>query len=116
MSVRTAKGTFAKGTSGNPGGRHKGVAEVVDLARSHSAMAISTLASIAQNPKAPEAARISASVALLDRAWGKPVQMAELTGKDGGPIETADVSAVEVARRLAFLLANGLAAAQAGEG
>ncbi len=31
---------------------------------------------------------------------------AELTGKDGGPIETKDVSDLETARRIAFLLAK----------
>jgi phage terminase small subunit len=32
---------------------------------------------------------------------------AELTGKDGGPIETADVTEVELARRIAFTLQSG---------
>lgn len=32
----------------------------------------------------------------------------EHTGKDGGPIETKDVSDIEAARRVAFLLAKGL--------
>lgn len=36
----------------------------------------------------------------------------ELTGKDGGPIETADASELEVARRVAFLLSK--ATKQAG--
>jgi hypothetical protein len=31
----------------------------------------------------------------------------ELTGKGGGPIETADATALEVARRVAFILASG---------
>lgn len=33
-------------------------------------------------------------------------QDVELTGKDGGPIETKDVSDLEIARRVAFLLAK----------
>ncbi|MDW9547721.1 DNA-packaging protein [Sinorhizobium meliloti] len=33
---------------------------------------------------------------------------AELTGKDGGPIETKDASENEIARRVAFMLAKGL--------
>jgi hypothetical protein len=39
--------------------------------------------------------------------WRDRVQT-ELTGKDGGPIETADVSEAELARRVAFTLAQGL--------
>lgn len=31
----------------------------------------------------------------------------EHTGKDGGPIETADMTEVEIARRIAFALAKG---------
>jgi hypothetical protein len=38
----------------------------------------------------------------------------ELTGKDGGPIETKEVSENEMARRIAFMLAKGLKAKQNG--
>lgn len=31
----------------------------------------------------------------------------ELTGKDGGPLQTEDVGARELARRLAFIIAKG---------
>lgn len=37
-----------------------------------------------------ESARVSAAVALLDRAYGKPAQA--ITGEDGGPIEMSVVS------------------------
>lgn len=43
----------------------------------------------------------------LPKIYGDRV-MAELTGKDGAPIET-DHSPLEIARRLAFLLATGVA-------
>ncbi len=39
----------------------------------------------------------------LPKLYGDRIT-AEHTGKDGGPIQTADVSDVEVARRVAFLL------------
>lgn len=39
--------------------------------------------------------------------WRDRVQT-ELTGANGGPIETADVSEAEIARRVAFTLAKGL--------
>jgi hypothetical protein len=32
----------------------------------------------------------------------------ELTGKDGGPIQTEEMSPNDLARRIAFTLANGL--------
>jgi hypothetical protein len=43
---------------------------------------------------------------LKPKKYGERVQ-AELTGKDGGPIETADVTEVELARRIAFTLQSG---------
>ena len=41
------------------------------LARSYTETAIQTLGGIASNGES-EAARVSASIALLDRGWGKP--------------------------------------------
>src|SRR5665213_3741032 len=65
---------WKKGQSGNPGGRPKAIVEVVELARTHTEQAVTTLAHIAKVGKS-EAARIAASVALLDRGWGKPAQV-----------------------------------------
>src|SRR5678816_1784552 len=73
---------FKKGQSGNPGGRPKVVAEVKELARTHTGAAIETLVSIMSNPKAAPAARVSAANSLLDRGYGKPPQ--HITG-EGGP-------------------------------
>jgi hypothetical protein len=63
---------FKKGQSGNPGGRPKALRDVVELARGATPTAIATLKRIAGDKNAPAAAQVSAAVALLDRAWGKP--------------------------------------------
>jgi hypothetical protein len=70
-------GMFKPGQSGNPSGRPKEDKTIRDLARAHTADAIETLISIAKNPKASDSARVQASTALLDRAWGKPTQYNE---------------------------------------
>jgi hypothetical protein len=65
---------FQKGISGNPGGRPKVIGDVQELARQKSPEAITTLANIMHDEKAPPAARVAAANALLDRGYGKPTQ------------------------------------------
>jgi len=60
------------------------------LAREHTASALKALVDIVTNGES-EGARIAAATALLDRGYGRPRQSVEMTGKDGGPIEHADV-------------------------
>ena len=65
---------WVKGQTGNAGGRPKELTDVRVLARSRSKEAINTLYEIMTDTKAPPAARIAASVALLDRGYGRPEQ------------------------------------------
>lgn len=44
---------------------------------------------------------------IMPKKYGDKIQQ-EVTGKDGGPVETKDLSSNDVARRIAFLLAKGL--------
>jgi hypothetical protein len=57
MKRRTPKSAFKPGVSGNPGGRPKAVKAV------------------------EEAARVAAATALLDRAWGRPMQRQDVTSQ-----------------------------------
>ena|SRR5215471_9127332 len=66
------KGGFVKGRSGNPGGRPKEVAEVRELARTYTKAAIQRLAEWMASDDAR--ASVAASIALLDRGWGKSTQ------------------------------------------
>ncbi len=65
-------GRFQRGKSGNPGGRPKAAHSIQELARTHAPEAIKTLVDIAK--KGTPGARVSAAIALLDRAYGKPAQ------------------------------------------
>jgi hypothetical protein len=58
----------------------KAPVDIRSLARQHTTLAINTLAGIAAQG-ASEPARVAASVALLDRGWGKPT--ATIGNSDG---------------------------------
>lgn len=75
---------FQPGQSGNPGGRPKGSNAVRLLAQEHTEVAISVLVRALDDPKLC----VSAAQALLDRGWGRPAQGIELTGAEGGPVES----------------------------
>src|SRR5215207_4338328 len=79
---RRADGRWAPGSSPNPGGRPKVIADIRDLARQHTTTALQALVQIAENGE-HEAARVSAASAILDRAWGKPTTV--LAGDDSMP-------------------------------
>lgn len=61
------------------------------IARQHTDTAILALVDICLNGES-ESARVSAANALLDRGYGKPMQSHEVHGKNGGPIQTVDLT------------------------
>ena len=83
---RDGKGGFKRGRSGNPGGRPKEIGEVRDLARQHTPAALAALRDIMADERAPPSARVAASEALLNRAWGRPTQ-AIAGDEDAAPVE-----------------------------
>ena len=62
-------------------------------AKKHAGAALQVLASVAQNSKAPAAARVSAATAILDRAYGKPRQSVEVDGAMAGSVTVTYVTA-----------------------
>lgn len=111
VTPRVARGRFAPGVCPNPGGRPKDIAEVRELARTHTSAALDTLVQIARDGKS-ENARIAASSALLDRGWGRPTQ--PLSGDDDmpplGPALHLTIETVEERKaRVAQLVADAFA-------
>ncbi len=47
------------------------IADVRDLARTHTTVAVETLAEIMKDTQAPKSARVQAATSILDRGWGK---------------------------------------------
>lgn len=90
--MASSRTTWAKGTSGNPGGRKRHDIDIEKLAKSHAPEAIETLARALTHPKLC----VQAATALLDRAYGRPRQA--IVGDTNAPIAIdfrwADATAV----------------------
>jgi hypothetical protein len=94
------------GQSGNPGGRPRVVADIQALARQHTDAAIRALVAALDSPRE----RVAAAQALLDRGYGRAPQRTELTGADGGPIQTLTIE--DTRAPIDELIAGALAKAQ----
>lgn len=116
--VRSDNGRFLPGVSGNPGGLPAGLAEVRQLARTYTELAINTLAEICQSSDR-DAARVAAASVLLDRGWGKAQATIEVTGATGGPFPAVKIDLSKLGddefRQLRALCMKAKALAEAGE-
>ena len=104
MDKNTVMAKFAKGQSGNPGGRPSGLGEIREIARQHTDEAVQVLVNVMNDTKAAPAARVGAATALLDRGWGRPAQTitASIEGK-----ESIDASLLGYAGDLLAQIAAG---------
>ena len=90
------------------GGRKKGTpnkstVEVRAYAQEFGEDAITTLAQLMYHAD-DDRVRISAAKEILDRGYGKAPQAMGFTGRDGGPIQTEDMSDKETVRIASFFL------------
>ena len=63
--------SFPKGVSGNHGGRPPAALHVQEMARQKTPQALAALIAALDSPRE----RVPAAIALLDRGWGRPLQM-----------------------------------------
>jgi hypothetical protein len=116
---------FAKGQSGNPGGRpikprtieqRKLEHDVRMFARDCGAEAIDKLVELMRGVVkveidgkpvqmlVPPMTQLAAANAVLDRGYGRPHQSVEMTGQDNGPTQSENTSAFDrIASRLASI-------------
>lgn len=78
---RDENGHFLPGVSGNPSGRSRDLAYIKELSKEHTESAVLALVDVMGNKEERGAARVAAANAILDRAYGKPVQA--IAGADG---------------------------------
>ncbi len=105
MPQHATRTSFKPGQSGNPsgynGGGHRPVipAEVLEAARAQSLPAIEVLTRWMHSTDAR--ASIAASIALLDRAWGRPEQSMHMAGSlDVAAQRAEEEQMVEAMKRL----------------
>jgi hypothetical protein len=84
---------------------NKSTATIRELAGQHGPMALAELARLANNADS-EQTRVSACKELLDRAYGKsPQSIAHTSGHDN---DDAEINPIDLARRIAHILSEGL--------
>lgn len=104
-----ARGGKREGAGRKPGMDSAAKRELIDMAKDHGQAAVGVLAEIMNNKVESATARVSAATALLDRGYGKPTQTLAGTGKDGAVlIDAPELTPLETARRMAFVLASAL--------
>lgn len=99
VEKQSEKSNMAQRGGARPGaGRKKGAVsqaklDIAAMAKEHAGAALKVLVAVANNAKAPSAARVSAATAILDRGFGKPRQSVELDGTMSGVMTVTYVSA-----------------------
>lgn len=99
-ATRDTKGRLLPGQrSINPKGRPPIIRDLKEAAKAHTRQALNTLVSVMNDSQAPQASRITAAVALLDRGWGKPQQNIEAKIESVDMAKTAATVLLDLSRR-----------------
>lgn len=114
---KSKRGGARKGAGRKPGVVSQAKLTLAEQARIYGPDLIKALYQIAMDEEAPPNARVSAANSILDRAYGKPLNAMEVTGKDGGAIEhTVKARVVIVPPKEIALVATRLIEADNNDG
>jgi hypothetical protein len=106
----TGKGGFQKGQSGNPTGRAgRHISDLSKEARRYAQLALSTLVKICKDGQ--ERNRLAAANSILDRGYGRPLQMLDLIAAGR---KLSELSADELAQFEARLVSAAADDAECG--
>lgn len=83
-----SRGGKREGAGRKPGAPNKITADIKAIAQTYGEESIIGLIELSRDPETPAAARVAAYREVLDRGYGKAKQGIEMTGEDGGPVET----------------------------
>lgn len=90
VAERNDKGQYLAGTSGNPGGQQKGLAAFREKLATLDEQAFLVMQEALHS--GDQKVQLMALKEFYDRRWGKATQAVELTGANGGPMQSIDLT------------------------
>jgi Family of unknown function (DUF5681) len=97
---RGVSGRFLPGASGNPTGRPKSFAAIVQAETKDGAELVAYMLGVLRNGKQPTALRMAAAQWLADRGFGRAVQTVEVDASVDATVTHVDGVRAEIRRRL----------------
>lgn len=93
VSVRSLENLhpYPPGANGYKGRPRRLLERVLRVARLHSVEAVEHQVCLMRSSSTPPAVRLAATMAILDRAWGKPKEQIEIAGDSGVPMLTIKI-------------------------
>jgi hypothetical protein len=103
---KSTRGGYRPGSGRKKGSTNKRTQEIAARAFDEGVTPLEFMLSVIRDGNAERAMRLDAAKFCAPYIHPR-LQAVEISGKEGGPIETVDMTPLEFARRVAFLLEKG---------